>query len=331
MMLALDTQWIWDSWYAREGDLWHAFFLQADKSIGDPDLRHFNVSQGHATSTDLVNWTYIGTTLAPSESPAFDDMATWTGSVIKARDGLWHLLYTGSSKAENGLYQRIGHATSPDLMTWTRVGKDGFCLDLAGPSAAFYESELIPDHWHDRAMRDPYVIPDPAGNGYLMYFTARAAGIAEANAAGAIGLATSPDLHTWTLEKPVFIGGFGQLEVPEVFRIGEHWYCLFSTSAQYWSEAYRQSHPQRPVTGAHYLMASDPRGPWRLAPGPYFDGNMPCRRYASRMLEIDSGWLIMGFADNGKEHFGGYLLDPEPVTVDRNGFLRVGAKTEAAE
>ena len=38
MTIALPTRWIWDSWYVRDGDLWHAFFLQADKSLGDPDL-----------------------------------------------------------------------------------------------------------------------------------------------------------------------------------------------------------------------------------------------------------------------------------------------------
>ena len=331
MVLALDKQWVWDSWYARDGETWHAFFLKADKSIGDPELRHFNVSQGHATSTDLVTWTYLGTSLTPSAGPAFDDLATWTGSVIKGPDGVWHLFYTGASKAERGLYQRIGHAVSNDLNSWTRVGKDGFCLDLVGPNAASYESEHVVGHWHDRAMRDPYVIADPEGDGYLMYFTARAPGIAEPNAGGAIGLATSPDLYSWTLEKPVFVGGFGQLEVPEVFQIGERWYCLFCTSAQHWSEAYRRSYPQAPVTGNHYLVADNPRGPWRIAPGGFFDGSLPCRRYAARMLKTDSGWVIIGFADKDKERFGGYLLDPEPVAVDERGLLRVGAKAEAAE
>ena len=34
MTLALPTKWIWDSWYVRDGDLWHGFFLQADKCAG---------------------------------------------------------------------------------------------------------------------------------------------------------------------------------------------------------------------------------------------------------------------------------------------------------
>ncbi|MEM9341641.1 MAG: hypothetical protein AAGA87_01210 [Pseudomonadota bacterium] len=56
---------MWDSWFARDGDLWHAYYLQADKSIGDPEQRHWNVSYGHATSRDLVTWDHLGTCFTP--------------------------------------------------------------------------------------------------------------------------------------------------------------------------------------------------------------------------------------------------------------------------
>ncbi len=197
MVLAHDDKWIWDSWYAHDGDRWHGYFLQADKALGDPDLRHFNVSQGHAVSDDLKTWEHKGTCLAPAPKPAWDDTTTWTGSVIQGPDGVWHLFYTGGGSAENGLYQRIGHATSTDMHSWERVGS-GLCLDLTGPNAPCYEAEMQVGFWPDRAMRDPYVIKDPDGDGWLMFFTARAPGIEEANAGGAIGFATSPDLYNWT-------------------------------------------------------------------------------------------------------------------------------------
>ena len=56
MALALADKWIWDFWLAKDGPDWHIYFLQADKSLGDPDLRHRNVTQGHAVSRDLVDW-----------------------------------------------------------------------------------------------------------------------------------------------------------------------------------------------------------------------------------------------------------------------------------
>lgn len=316
MVIALDDKWIWDSWYARDGDDWHGFFLQADKSIGDPELRHWNVTQGHAVSRDLTAWRHLGTCFGPADGPAWDDYTTWTGSVVRDDGGLWHLFYTGTSRAESGLKQRIGHATSTDLHHWSRVG-DGLCLDL---DAALYE-EFAPGRWHDRAFRDPWVMKDPRGPGWLMFFTARVSGAAEANAGGAIGLATSPDLETWTLRPPVFSGSFGQLEVPQVLRLGGRWYCLFCTDAAHWSAAFAAQYPGRPVTGTHYLVADDPLGPWQVAPGPFLDGTAEGRRYAGRIVVTGEGPVLMGFLQAGPEGFVGIVDDPVPVRVDDAGRL----------
>jgi beta-fructofuranosidase len=331
MVISIDGKWIWDSWYAHDGDTWHGFFLQADTSLIDPDLRHLNVTQGHATSKDLVNWTHFGTTFTPQrDGAAWDDSTTWTGSVVKGDHGLWHLFYTGTRLSEKSLYQRVGHATSTDLHNWQRVG-DGLCLDLTGPNADCYEKDHAIGHWHDRAMRDPWVMRDPNGKGWLMYFTARAPGIPEPNAGGAIGFATSDDLYTWTLCPPVFTGGYGQLEVPQVFEIEGSWYCLFCTAANQWSEQTCRTSQQIPVTGTHYLISDHPRGPWRIPPGPFLDGDNPCRRYAARIVDGPNGLVILGFADGGKDRFGGYVMDPEPVAVSPDGLLHVIPLSQAAE
>ncbi len=118
MTLALADKWIWDFWLARDGADWHIYFLQADKSLGNPELRHRHVTQGHAVSRDLVNWTHLGTCFGPAEGPAWDDWTTWTGSVVKGTDGRWHLFYTGTNHDDGGMKQRIGHATSTDMHSW---------------------------------------------------------------------------------------------------------------------------------------------------------------------------------------------------------------------
>jgi beta-fructofuranosidase len=331
MVHAIDGKWLWDSWYVQDGDTWHGYFLQAPKSLVDPHARHLNATQRHGVSKDLVSWTDLGTTFEPQRNgAAWDDSTTWTGSVVRGDDGLWHLFYTGTKLAEASLYQRIGHATSTDLHNWVRVG-DGLALDLTGPNADCYEADHRVGHWHDRAMRDPWVMRDPNGHGWLMYFTARAPGIDEPNAGGAIGFATSTDLRTWTLQPPVFTGGFGQLEVPQVFAVGGVWYCLFCTSSDHWSEQYRRMNPQSPVTGSHYLIADHPRGPWRIAPGPFLDGAEPCRRYAARIVNGPQGLVILGFADHTPTGFGGYIMDPEPVTIGSDGLLHITPQAQAAE
>lgn len=322
MTIALNEKWIWDSWYTHDGKQWHGYFLQADKSLGNPDLRHWNVTHGHAVSQDLTNWNHLGTSFAPSSGPAWDDYTVWTGSVVRGDDSYWHFFYTGTSHAENGLYQRIGHAISTDLHHWTRVG-DGLCLDYTGPYASHYETRHQSDYWHDRAMRDPWVMRNPHGSGWLMYFTARASGIDEPNAAGAIGLATSDDLNQWTLQPPVFIGAFGQLEVPQVFQMHGSWYCLFCTAAEHWAHSTAAKLPGSPVTGNHYLVGDTAIGPWRLTDAPFLDGAQPGYRYAARVVESGAKHLILGFLDGGVDNFGGVVLNPQPLLCSVAGVLSI--------
>lgn len=315
-MLKLENEWIWDSWYLKDGDKWHCWFLKSPKSIGSPMLRHFNVSHGHATSKDLIDWEYHGTVYTPADMPSWDDYCIWTGSTLRGGDGKWHYFYTGTSHSEKGKVQRIGHAISKDLKNWKRV-EDGMCLDLTGPNAQFYETDWE-GRWHDRAMRDPWVIRDPDGTGWLMFFTSRVSEQRETNDAGCIGFAISPDLYSWELQPPVYIGGWGELEVPQIFECEKKWYCLFSMSSKYQAE-WNLDKNGKSGRGSHYLMADNPRGPWYLPAGPMLDTKI--NRYASRIVNCD-GLKILGFKD-GEEinKFGGFIMDPEPVRINENKTL----------
>ena len=316
-MLAFEEDWIWDFWLAESEGLWHIFFLKAPKAIGDPELRHWNVSQGHAVSRDLVNWKYLGTAFTPSDTKNWDDFTTWTGSVVECSQGKWHLFYTGSSRSERGLKQRIGHAVSSDLHNWSRVG-DGLALDL---DANLYE-EFDGSVWHERAMRDPWVMRDSDGEGWLMFFTARVSGHSESNEGGAIGVAKSKDLYTWEIRPPIYSGSFGQLEVPQVVRFGSKWYCLFCTRSCDWSQGYRETYCGPPVSGTHYLIADSLAGPWNLANGPFLDGSEPSRRYAGKVVKHDGQLLFLGFLDRSHDgSFIGAVSDPLPVKVEGDGRL----------
>lgn len=314
-MLALKDHWVWDSWFLKENSVWHCWFLMAPKTIGDPTLRHWNVKQGHATSNDLIHWEFHGTSLEPSEPTAWDDKTTWTGSTLRGDDNLWHYFYTGTSQAENAMVQRIGHATSNDLKHWQRVGS-GLCLDLLGDNAHHYETNWE-GRWHDRAMRDPWVMKDPDSDEWLMFFTARASDVEETNAAGCIGLATSTNLYDWQLQAPIFTGGWGQLEVPQVFQYGAYWYCLFCMDPAHQSKANIDTNGVI-GRGNHYLMGDSARGPWRLPQGQALDTEV--ERYAARIVN-HNGLKIIGFKDGEPHDFGGYLMDPSPVKQQADGSL----------
>jgi beta-fructofuranosidase len=58
-MFRLDDQWVWDSWIADDGDLYHLFFLKALRAVGSPSERDVNATVGHAVTRDLVSWDYL--------------------------------------------------------------------------------------------------------------------------------------------------------------------------------------------------------------------------------------------------------------------------------
>ena len=194
------------------------------QSLGDPDLRHFNVTQGHATSRDLKVWDYRGTSFAPAQGPAWDDHTTRTGSVVKGDDGLWHLFYTGAKPGRDGLKQRIGR----DEHQPARLAAGG-----RRPCSSTTATRAHPGHWHDRAMRDPRVMRDPTG-GWMMFFTARVPGVRNRTPAAP---SASPPRRTSTAgrcrRRSTPAGPSEQMEVPQVFRAGGRWYCLFYRGKHY--------------------------------------------------------------------------------------------------
>ena len=120
---------------------------------------------------------------------------------------------------------------------------------------------------------------------------------------------------------------FGQMEVPQVFEHRGRWYMMFCTAAEHWSEAYEAFNPQSPVGGSHYLMADDPRGPWEVAPGPFFEGHPPTRRYAGKIIDTGAGLVAMGFIHTTPEgDFVGEVSDPIPVSLDAKGLLHAHAE-----
>jgi len=312
----LAGSWVWDFWFADDGDRYHLFFLYASRALHDPDARHYRASIGHAVSDDLVTWTQVADALVRSDSGAFDDLATWTGSTVRADDGTWHLFYTGSTLADGGKnVQRIGHATSPDLAVWTKI--PGPVLSAAAP---WYET-LHSGDWHDEAFRDPWVFRDPEGDGWHMLITARAPE-GPVLGRGVVGHAWSADLASWELRAPLSApsaDGFGQLEVMQAEVVDGRAVLLFSCLAEH-STPSRQS----ARAGTWAVPAPGVLGPFDIESAqPLTDDTL----YVGRLLRRrdDGQWLLFAFrnADESGRFLGG-VTDPVPVGWVGDRFVVTG-------
>lgn len=303
----LPEAWVWDFWLVDDQERYHLFFLYASRALKDPDARHYRASVGHAVSDDLTTWTRVTDALVRSDPPAADDLATWTGSVVKGPDGLWYLFYTSSTAAPNGSnIQTISYATSPDLYDWTKAPGPVLRAD-----PRWYE-RLSDGQWNDEAFRDPYVFPDPDGAGWHMLLTARA-NHGPADDRGVVGYATSSDLHHWTPQPPLSEPGhgFGQLEVMDHVVVQGRQYLLFSCLDETLSAARRATGSPG---GIWLAPAESPLGPYDLDGAQLLTDR---RHYVGRILPDRTGRdVFLAFRYDGPDGaFVGGVTDPRPVGV----------------
>jgi beta-fructofuranosidase len=309
-LLRLVDSWIWDSWYAFDGEYHHAFYLKASRALGDPNRRHRQPYVGHAKSKDLIHWEVLEDALALSDPPAFDSWTTWTGSVVRDDQGLWWMFYTGTSKEDGGDIQRVGAATSSDLTTWSKVSTEA----LVEADPELYET-LDYDLWHDQAWRDPFVFKG-SDNLWHMLITARAKKGAKFSR-GVAGHATSQDLKTWKvlegLTEPD--SGFGQMEVIQVEEIDgvpTMIWCCDTPELSPEAKLKYGSGGVFSVTGESLLGPFDPSRAIRFPHDSL---------YAARAVNHQGKWFLMGFVNMVDGEFVGELTDPIPLKIEGSGLV----------
>lgn len=314
-MLALPDSWVWDFWLADDGERYHVFFLYASRALHDPDARHYRASIGHAVSDDLVTWERVEDALVRSDRPAFDDLATWTGSVVRHPDGTWFMFYTGSSLTSAGLnVQSVGYATSADLVTWHKAPEN----PVLRADATWYE-KVDDGTWREEAFRDPWVFADPDGNGWHMLVTARA-NTGTPDDRGVVGHAWSSDLRRWEPRPPLSTPGqgFGHLEVFQVEVVDGRPVMLFSCTAPDLSSAHRATGTTGGIwaaTGESVLGPFDIAGARLVTDETLYVGRLVRRRE-------DGEWLMLAFHNiDASGGFGGTITDPMPVGWHGNAFI----------
>lgn len=185
-------------WHAERREWW-MFYTNRRARHDGPGVGWIHGSPiGVATSPDGRAWTYRGT-VAGLDDPADPGLNThWAPEVIRAGD-TYHMFLSyivGAPEVFEGEERHIFHFTSPDLETWTRVGRMPF---------------------HSDFVIDACVYPRPDGLWRLWYKD-------EADGAST-WTATSPDLYDWQVEGRLIPGrkhgGFPH-EGPNVFALGGH-------------------------------------------------------------------------------------------------------------
>ena len=192
-----------------------------------------NTPWEHIVSTDLVHWRQLPTALVASGPPDGPDGANqFTGSVTE-KDGTFHIFYCGHNPTNSLGTEFTLHATSPDLITWTKQWQD-----IIGPDGVIYKNHEQRGKSPSVAWRDAYVFWNEDEQQHWMVMCSDTL-----KGEGKTGLLTSKDLKTWKYEPPLIAPGVR--ECPDLFKIGNRWY----------------------LTGADkYAVADSPRGPYRPAP-----------------------------------------------------------------
>jgi beta-fructofuranosidase len=293
--------------YAFDGR-YHVFYLH---DLRDPASTGYGWA--HVSTTDFVHFEEHGEAL-PSGGVEEQDLFPATGSVFTDETGRHHIYYTGINPAfrnDAQRHQAILHATSDDLVTWTKV-----------PGEVWYADESRYER-HD--WRDPFVFTHPGTRRYTMLVTARTNSGATLRR-GCTGLLTSDDLRHWSVEAPFYAPGryYGH-ECPDLFRLGGWYYLVFSE--------YRYLEPSATGGLTRYVMSRSVDGPW-VAPR---DDRFDTRAFYAAKTAGDGerrfvfGWnpTRAGDADDGEWQWGGCLTVHELLQED-DGTLSVRLPPEAA-
>ncbi len=257
--------------YAKAGDV-IPFYNDETKQFENYYLKNWNpdapaekVVHGWHRIVTKDNRTY-------EESPV--NICGGTGSVIRAGDW-YHLFYCTFDQEPQAQWAR--HAVSRDLKTWEDIPEDKF-----GPDGVIYRMS----DW-----RDPFVFWNQEEQKWWMLLAARENTQTERN--GCVALCVSTDLSKWEYCGPLYAPGIHPAanECPDLFRMGDWYYLVYSNYTDGFSTYYR--------------MSRSPHGPWVRPPVDTFDGRA---FYAAKTAGDGKDRYIYGWNPTRGEN--GWGFDP---------------------
>lgn len=262
-----------------------------------PEIRSKD-TQRHITSTDLVHWTVHEPALYPGNPGEIDEDGCWTGSLI-VKDGVYYLYYCAfDHDAENP--QKICLATSEDGYHYTKRSD----FPVLRPAAELEQIDY----------RDSYVFWNVDENTYWMVLAARYADGGPFHRRGVITYRTSDDLFNWSEDHILYAPWYMVCpECPEMFKMGDYWYLVYS----------HFDHDAKTT----YRISKSCHGPWRVPTLPGFDGR---RFYAAKTLTDGKRRFQWGniyeretLTNEGRWTYAGDMAMPRELLQREDGSLVV--------
>ncbi|QDV26449.1 glycoside hydrolase family protein [Aureliella helgolandensis] len=292
------------------------------KSIGDVDvifheglyhLFHLVLPNhdfvAHAISENALNWRRVDNALFIGHPGSWDDLMLWTVHVSQDphRVGSWRMFYTGLSRRDQGLKQRIGMAISDDLFTWRKTpvnwedrrgatdpelvkearqklprGISDSIQSVLNPSSCFplepdpeyYESSVDAErNWV--SFRDPFYFRD-GDEGWLL--AAARVNSGPLVRRGCVAAMKEVKPHEFAAQPPLLAPQiYDDIEVPNLFRIDGEYYLIGSL---------------REDAKIRYWHTNEIGRPWRN----YYDNVLlPKGNYAGRVCQDENGVLLWNF------------------------------------
>lgn len=209
----------------RDG-LYHIFYIVANER-----------SFGHATSPDLIRWTFHEPVLHRGEPGDWDELDIWAPCVVplEGMDGYYLMFYTGVNSAPA---QQTGMAYSfGSLETWVKAGEE-LVLPFACDSS--WCNWAIDEYCH---FRDPNFFEDESGC-YLTQTTRTAQDY------GAVALTSGDGRFNWTDAGPMYVH--------------ENWHLLESTFVLKREGKYHLFFTEEGVGGISHMFSDSLTSGWNI-------------------------------------------------------------------
>lgn len=225
---------------------------------------------------DFVRFTEKGEVI-PRGRKDEQDLYVFTGSVIE-KDGVNYIFYTGYNPyffKQGKNREVVMLASSTDFVTWEK--DESFRLSA-------------PDCFEPHDFRDPFVFFNEETGAYNMLLAARL-NYGPSRRRGCTAVAVSGDLKNWTVKDMPFYSPrlYYTHECPDLFRMGEWWYLVFSEFTD--------------KCETHYRMSKSLEGPWLTPESDTFDNR---NFYAAKTVSDGKDRYVIGWNPThaGNQDFG---------------------------